>query len=42
MKWAKFLPISRNGQFHGLGVTHILNKKHLVTFNLLNQGYDRS
>ena len=23
MKWAKFLPISRNGQFRGLGVTYI-------------------
>ena len=24
MKWAKLLPISRNRQFHGLGVTHAL------------------
>ena len=24
MKWAKFLPISRNGQFRGLGVTYTL------------------
>ena len=29
MKWAKSLPISRNGQFHGLGVTPI---KHVLIF----------
>ena len=35
MKWVKFLPISQNGQFHGLDVTYI--DTHIVP-NLLYKG----